>query len=278
MLTKVLLGLALGLVISANAGANITRTRVETFTVEPGARIDVKISGGSINVKLGTTSQVRVELIEVAKTNSETEADELIVKTKPIIEKTAQGVRVALQPEYLKFNWFGSPGDRGVQYSVNLIVPARVDLKLDTSGGSINVGGETQGDILADTSGGCISVTGATGKLNLDTSGGNITVDRVTRELHADTSGGSIHIGYVSASAVDVNTDTSGGGIDIGLDSAGNYDLNADTSGGSVSVTNLTFDATNKSRTHAQGKVNKGGIRVRADTSGGNINIHAASL
>lgn len=276
MVKKILLCFALALAVTANASANITRTRVENFTVEPGAHIDVKMNGGSINVKIGDVGQVHVELIEVARTNSEKEADELIGNSPPIIEKTAQGVHVTLQPESLKFHWFGWHSDRGVQYSVNLTVPAKADLNLDTSGGSIKVDGEVQGELRADTSGGSITVTGGTGNINLDTSGGGITVDRVFRQLHADTSGGSIHVGYVSPSAIDVNVDTSGGGISIGLDPAGNYDLDADTSGGNVNVRDLAFSASNIKRAHAEGKINKGGTRVRADTSGGSIDIHAA--
>ena len=277
MFNKSLLAVTLVLAITVTASASITRTRVENFTVDPGAHIDVKINGGSINVKIGASGQVRVEVIEVAKTDSETEADEMISKSPPIIEITAQGgVRVALQPENLKINWFGWHGDRGVQYNVNLTMPAKADLNLDTSGGNIKVDGEVEGELRANTSGGSIRVTGGVGKINLDTSGGGITVDRVLQQLHADTSGGSIHVGYVSPTATDVNVDTSGGGINIGLDPAGNYDLDADTSGGSVNVSGLTFDAHRKDRTHAQGKINKGGAPVHADTSGGSIDVHAA--
>jgi hypothetical protein len=275
MFNKSLLAVALVLA-TTTVFANITRTRIENFTVEPGAPIDVKINGGSINVKIGAPGQVHVELIEVAHTSSEKDADEMIAKAQAVIEKTAQGVRVVLQPDGYKMNWSWLHGDRGVHFNVNLIVPANVGLDLNTSGGTIKVDGEIQGELRADSSGGSIAVTGATGKINLDTSGGSISVERVAQQLHAATSGGSISIGYVGPRATDVSADTSGGGISIGLDAAGNYDLNADTSGGSVNVQNLAFSASRNDRTHAEGKINKGGTRVHATTSGGSIDIHAA--
>jgi len=273
MITKSLVAVALLFAVSLNALANVTRVRVENFSVEPGAKINVKVNGGSIGLKIGPPGQVHVEMVQVADTDSEQEADEMIAKAQPIIEKTVNGVRVALHEGYKQWSWIGR--NRGVNFSVNLVVPAKVDVDLNTSGGSIKVDGEVQGELRADTSGGSIAVSGATGKISLDTSGGGITVDRVLKQLHADTSGGAIHIGYVGADVMEIGADTSGGGISIGLDPLGNYDIHADTSGGSVRIKDLAFDASKKDRTHAEGKINRGGAPVRADTSGGNIEIYA---
>jgi DUF4097 and DUF4098 domain-containing protein YvlB len=276
MFNKFILATVL-LASSFTASASITRTRVENFSVESGAQIKVRVNGGAINVRIGSPGQVHVELKQVAGTNSEKEADDLIAEAGPIIEKSGNTVRIETKPGQSNFHWFWFGGNHGIRFDVDLVVPANVNLFLDTSGGSIKVDGEVQGALNADTSGGAITVTGATGELHLDTSGGSISVDRVTHQLSADTSGGSIHVGYVGPNVVDVNADTSGGNIQIGLDSSGNYDLYADTSGGNVNVSDLMFNPTRKSRTHAEGKINKGGIRVRADTSGGNVEIHSAN-
>jgi len=270
-----LLAATLIMVVVLSASANVTHTRNEDFSVEPGARIEVKINGGPIDVKIGTSDKVHVELVQTAQTGSEKEADEWIASDKSIIEKTSRGVRVVADPEHSHgWSWF-SNHDR-VYYRVNVTVPATVNLDLDTSGGPIEVSGEIHGDLRANTSGGPIRVTGATGKIDVDTSGGGISVEHVVTQVHADTSGGPIHIGYVDAAATDIDADTSGGGIDIGLDPAGNYDVHGDTSGGSVSISDLTVDIVKKGSSHLEARINHGGTRVRADTSGGNINIHAA--
>jgi len=275
MLNKSLLALGLSLCVSLSACANVTRTRAEDLSVEPGALIEVKINGGPINVKVGSSDKVHVELVQVAQTNSEKEADEWIARDKSIIEKTSRGVRVVADPEH-HHGWSWGFNRENVYYRVNITVPARVDLDLHTSGGPIEVSGQIQGNLHADTSGGHIKVTGATGKIDLNTSGGGISVERVVHQVHADTSGGPIHIGYVDAAAIDVDADTSGGGIDIGLDPAGNYDVSADTSGGGVNVSDLAFNAVKKRASHLEGRINQGGTRVRADTSGGGIDIHGA--
>jgi hypothetical protein len=275
MFHKSLLAAALLLGIALNATADVTRIRTEDFSVEPGVLINVKINGGPIAVKVGATGQVHVELVQVARTGSEKEADELIARAEPTIEKTSAGIHVEVRPVRYNWSWlFGR--DHGVDFRVNIIVPPKVNLILDTSGGPINVEGEIQGDVRADTSGGGIKITGATGKIDLDTSGGAISVDHVVQQVHADTSGGPIHIGYVDVAALDVDADTSGGGIDIGLDPAGNYDVYADTSGGGVNTRDLAVEILRKRSSHLEGRINRGGTRVHADTSGGGINIHAA--
>ncbi|HEX2584032.1 MAG TPA: DUF4097 family beta strand repeat-containing protein [Steroidobacteraceae bacterium] len=273
---KSILALGLGLFASLNASANVTRNRVEDFSVESGAHVDIKISGGAINVKVGTEGKVHIELHQTARTNSDKEAEEWIARVNPVVEKTARGVRVLVRHDGNQNGWWWFGHREEVQVGVDLVVPPSVNLDLNTSGGSINVNGQVQGDLHADTSGGSITITGAVGKIDLDTSGGNISVDHVVKYVHADTSGGSIHIGYVDPGASDVDADTSGGSIKIGIDPSGNYDVYADTSGGHVKVSELSFEALKTGPSHLEGRVNRGGMKVRADTSGGNIEIYAA--
>ena len=257
--------------------AKITRERVEHFDVEPGAHIEINIHGGSIQVTVGESDRVEVVLKQTARTNSESEADEMIAELDTLIEQSRGNIRVITHPQRSSGSWWSRiKSNNRVQTSARLTVPAQVNLNLDTSGGGITVTGLVDGDLVADTSGGPIRVTGARGDLNLDTSGGGITVKEAYGRVRADTSGGGIRIDYIGPETTDVNADTSGGGITIGLDPRGGYDLNADTSGGGVSVEGLNFNAHKRDRTHAEGEINGGGVRVRADTSGGGIKIYAA--
>ncbi len=165
MFSKYLLALALILATTVNASASITRTHVEDYSVEPGANVEVKIGGGPISVKVGSSGKVHVELIAVVNADSANEADELIAKAQPTIEQKGQRIRVTVQPENFSFSWLWWHRERGAHFKVNLIVPPAINLDLDTSGGPIKVDGEVQGEVHVNTSGGPISVTGATGKL-----------------------------------------------------------------------------------------------------------------
>lgn len=267
--------LPLLLITPVALSAKITRDVTKTFTVAPAAKVDVNISGGSIDVTVGAPGQVEAHLIESFHTNSESEADEILARYEVTVAQEGNGIKVAVRPRAGSGGGWFSGWRHQASFSVKLTAPADTFLALDTSGGSIQVDGETTGRLEADTSGGSIDVSGGSGAMNLDTSGGSIKVGRALHKLRADTSGGSIRIGYVGPDVSDLNADTSGGSITIGLDPAGHYDLVADTSGGRVSVDGLTLAATRLSRTHAEGKINGGGGRVRADTSGGSISIAA---
>ncbi|MCF3648519.1 DUF4097 family beta strand repeat-containing protein [Synoicihabitans lomoniglobus] len=275
MLRKILLPL-LALAVPTLLTAKITREVEKSFRVGDDAAIEVDISGGSIDVEIGSDDQFHVTLQQTFRTNSESEADEILERYDVTLDQSGDRVRVIVRSDKKSGGWFSGWRNRGANFSVKLIAPAHADLNLDTSGGSIRVDGDSRGEIIADTSGGSISVDGSAGHMNLDTSGGSIRVGYALSRLRADTSGGSITIGYVGPDADDINADTSGGSITIGLDPAGGYDLLADTSGGSVHINGLSFRAEKKTRTHAEGEINGGGARVRADTSGGGITIKAA--
>lgn len=256
------------------ASASIDRPIEKTFPTKPHAKLLVDISGGSITVKVGGSGQIELKVDQTLNASSESEADKILEDYEITTEIDGNTVKFITKSK--RSWWSGGLSGWKLKQKFHATVPADTVLDLDTSGGSITIEGKIDGDVRADTSGGSISVGDGTGYLNLDTSGGSITVGRALGKLRADTSGGSIRVAYIGPDASDVNCDTSGGSIRIGVDPAGNFDLNADTSGGRVQVEGLTFTATKLSKTHASGRINNGGARLRADTSGGSITISAA--
>jgi len=257
------------------ATASIDRTIDKSFSTAPGVKVLVDVGGASISAKVGEAGKVGLRVEQTFDASSEAEADEILSKYDITVSQEGDTIKFVSKTRKSGWSW-SNLGGRELKQKVFVTVPADANLDLDTSGGSIHVDGETSGKLRADTSGGSITVGGGTGDLNLDTSGGSITVGRALGKLRADTSGGSIRIAYVGPEVSDVNCDTSGGSITIGVDPKGAFDLNADTSGGRVRVEGLPFEATAQSRTHARGKINGGGARLRADTSGGNITIETA--
>jgi hypothetical protein len=258
------------------ASASIDRTIEKSFPMKPGAKVLVNISGGTINVKVGEAGRIDLKVEQIINADTEAEADEILAKYEITAEADGDTVKFITKSQGRDWKWSGFASGPRLKQKVYLVVPADTDLNLDTSGGSIGIDGEISGDVRVDTSGGSINVSGGSGDMNLDTSGGSITVGRALGKLRADTSGGSIHVDYVGPNAGDVNCDTSGGSIHLGVDAKGNFDLDADTSGGRVTVEGLPLEVHKKSRTHVSGKVNAGGARLRADTSGGSIKIEAA--
>jgi hypothetical protein len=261
---------------AAQRRAPIERTLQRTFQVAAGSLVAVRVSGGAIVATTGRSGVVEATLRQIVDTDSEQRADELLADfeiglTQQGDEVTLVGRRIDRRAE--RDRW----GREGVRLDATLTVPADVRLQLDTSGGPITVRGERTAALNADTSGGRIAVDGGPAVMYLDTSGGSISVGRALRSLRANTSGGGITVDYVGPEAADVMLDTSGGSIRVGVDPAARLDLSARTSGGGVSVEGLRFDARSVSRSRASGALNGGGGRLSAATSGGSIDIHAAT-
>ena len=220
------------------APAAIAGSRIERdLELSPGGSFSLDTDGGSVRVTGGSGSSVRVVI-----TSHRDDIEDLY----DIEFETDDGeVRVSVEKRRKASSWFGWTRGAGLHFEIE--VPARVELSIDTAGGSITAEG-IQGEALLDTSGGAITARDIQGDLDADTSGGSINVEDVIGNVRADTSGGAIEVSNVRG---DVVADTSGGGIRISEVSG---DVRADTSGGPI-------------------RIRDAGGRVQADTSGGGVTV-----
>lgn len=268
--------LLLAAIAALPAAAAIERSLEKTFTVVPGSVVKVDVSGAAIQTEVGPAGSVHLVLKERLRTDDAAEADKLLERFEITCVQQGDTVKLVVRPKKsLGFSW---SWNNKVEFRPVLTVPADVRLELDTSGGSIRVGGEMRAAVHANTSGGSITADGGT-DLNLDTSGGSIRVGHASGQLRADTSGGGITVDLVGPGATEVTLDTSGGSIQVGVDPAARLFIAADTSGGSAKVEGFAaaFEAERKERSHVSGRLNGGGGNLRADTSGGSIRIGPAS-
>lgn len=236
-----MLSLVLFLAASAFAAEDTIR---RGFNVAEGGTLRLKAAPGSIKVVTGG-SGVAVEIHRKARGRR---AEETLREHK--ITFRQEGNDVVIESEYDDqwSNWF-SWRDYDVQWNVR--VPARYNLDLRTSGGSIDLA-DIGGTVEARTSGGSIKTGRLLGASSLKTSGGSITVDGAQASVNAHTSGGGITIGDTAG---EVEARTSGGSITI---TSAKGDVFARTSGGGIRIED------------ASGKVD-------ASTSGGSINARLSA-
>ena len=267
---------AITLLVPAAASAQIERRLERSFSAEAGSVVTVEMSGAPITVNTGGSDNVQLTLRQVIAVDSDSEADRLLEDYEIVAGQQAGAISfIARRKTEGGENY--RRGNSRVRFEATLTVPANIRLDLNTSGGSIAVHGERTAAVDADTSGGSITVDGGRGDMHLDTSGGTIRVARAYGVLHADTSGGSIAVEYLGPDVTDVSLDTSGGSIRVGVDAAAKLDVRAGTSGGGVDIDGLPFQAQSVGRSRASGTLNGGGGQLRANTSGGSIEIRAAS-
>jgi len=196
----------------AAVAADISRS----FDVSAGGLLDIDSDVGAIEVKAGPAGKVSVD-VELSGPDAE--------EFEVTFDQTSDGVRIR-----------GRLRDRGRRHDSHTLrvrfqatVPSEYNVRLDTTGGSIDVG-DLDGEVRADTAGGSISIGRVEGPVRADTAGGSIEVGASRKEVKADTAGGSIRLGDMEGR---VWADTAGGSIRIDR-SAG--PVRASTAGGSITV------------------------------------------
>lgn len=231
------LGLALVLPAGA-AAAGIERS----FDVGPGGILRIDADATMVEIHGATSDRVDLEI-----TRRGDDADD--IEDDYDIDFAQNGdeivVEIRRKRRFSPFRWFSS---RSLELEAR--VPERFDVRVETSGGSVEVA-ELIGEVQVKTSGGGLSIEEVEGEVWGRTSGGSIRLDEISGPAEVRTSGGSIRVGDVAG---EVDASTSGGSIVV--DSVGGP-LTVKTSGGSIEIH------------EAQGS-------VIASTSGGSIRARLA--
>jgi DUF4097 and DUF4098 domain-containing protein YvlB len=240
-----LIALSLAAACAATAEGG-DRTRI--FPVGKGGMLDVRIQEGDILIKPGDKDEVRVVLRGL-------DDDE-----DPGVMMSQSGSTVSIEDRG------GSSGDLTVEISV----PSRFDLRIQSSSGDISINGPLEGKMKGITGGGNIRLGNIGGTIEMRTSGGEITCGEIGGDLDLNTSGGDITMRTVSGNA---NVFTSGG--DITVANVGKK-IRAGTSGGNISIGDVGGEAT---VTTSGGDITAGSVSGSASltTSGGNVLLRGAT-
>ena len=156
------------------------------------------------------------------------------------------------------------------------------EIDVSTSGGNVEAENST-GTIKLGTSGGNVRIKGLNGNIDARTSGGNVKGDNISGELKAHTSGGNV---IMTALASSIEASTSGGSIDVSVSQLGKYitlhnsggsidlelpkdkGVDLDLSGSRVKTDKLNNFTGKQEDDEVSGKLNNGGIPVKARTNG----------
>jgi hypothetical protein len=277
------LALILCFATSAFAAENVIR---RGFKVSEGGTLRLNAEVGSIKIVTGGTGVG----LEITREADGRRGEERLAEHKIAFRQEGNDVIIEDDlPGRDKWRWTWN-NDYEVQW--NIRIPARYNVDIHTSGGSIELA-DIGGTVDADTSGGSISTGRLGGDAKLNTSGGSIRIGGANGTVEASTSGGSIEIGEttgrvdarssggsikIARSGGEVIAKTSGGGIRI-EGAAGRVD--ADTSGGSIYASLTRQPTADSSLTTSGGNVtivlSPGiGADLDAKASGGSVSSDVA--
>lgn len=227
---------------SINVGTPENSEQADFSVDEVVEEIVVAIDAGSVEVMVGSGVGVRVE--------RQLRFDD----DRPDVSHSIEDGRLRIEAD--------CPGGFfGAACSVDhvLLVPASVDVKIDTSAGSVRVDG-IQGIVEVETGSGSIELVGLSGSVTADSGAGGIVLDGLSGDSKAGTGSGAVRgTGLATPSLV---VDTGSGSIDLRFETspdeldveagsgsvtvvvpAGSYRLDLDSGSGSTGTSGITDDA-----------------------------------
>jgi hypothetical protein len=259
MSTKTQLFATLVVFLASLAAAQVQAEDItRSFDVQPGGLLEIDTDVGSIDI---VTADVSTVTFDVRLRGGD--AEEFTLD----FSQSKDGVRLRGRAESRLMN----NHHRDLSVRIKATIPKQFNLRLDTAGGSIDIG-DLDGRVKADTSGGSIDLGVVSGRVRVSTSGGSIEIEEGGEDVMADTSGGSITIGKAAGR---IDADTSGGSIRIGR---GDGAIKADTAGGSITIKE-SFASVDASTAGGGVRVGFAGQPKRhssLSTSGGTVTVYLA--
>jgi len=229
----------------------------QSFKILPDKNINVDLSSGDVLVTYWDKEEVYVKIL-----GNENAIEEMDFN----LEGNEDMVKVIGKKKSSISSWFSN-----VDVEVEIKVPSRFNLDVNTAGGDIKCGGIT-GKAELNTSGGDIWADKFSGSLTASTSGGDIFIFCNEAAISAETSGGDIKLEYDGVNK-GVDLSTSGGDIDIKLPAEFKAAMELSTSGGDVSCSLNLNNIKKSSESRLIGDINGGGEKLLAHTSGGDITV-----
>lgn len=228
----------------------------KNYKIEQGKILNVYAEGGDVEITPWHRNEVEIKIYG---------NDNAREKYEFTFDANDQSVTVRGE-RIKKWNFFSN-----IRIKYVIKVPVKFNLNVNTAGGDIKVGG-VEGEIKLNTSGGDIWADRVSGNLNLNTSGGDIKIFSKESAIVANTSGGDIDLEY-SGENKGIELKTSGGDIEILLPTDFNADVELSTSGGDVKCNFKLNNVEKFSRTKVIAKINSGGNKLTAKTSGGDVEV-----
>lgn len=230
----------------------------KSFEISPGKNINIDLSSGDVEVTCWNKSEVSVKIYGNEKAFKKMDFN---------IDGNDESIEVTGKNKSSGSSWLSN-----IEVKVEIKVPSKFNLDINTAGGDIKSGG-INGTAHLNTSGGDVWADKFSGNLDLSTSGGDVYLFCTDAQIDAETSGGDIKLEYTGENK-GIELSTSGGDIEIKLAKDFKASIDLSTSGGDVSCSLNMSNVKKSGETSLVGDLNGGGKKLNAHTSGGDIDVY----
>lgn len=235
--------------LQIGTGIEARDTWTRTYTVKPGATLDVRETNGRIHVTSTDGDKIEVSATRVAKGWTE-EAARAKLKDVTIAESaTVDRVELDSTSHGLQLTMSGS---NRVDYDIR--VPQSLNVTIKTTNGEVDVAGI----------GGVLTVKAVNGRISATSLGNGADVSAVN---------GRLSLEFEKVGEAGVRCKTTNGEIVITIPTASKATIAARVVNGDIRTENLAVQDNDSSRRRLDGTIGGGGPEIRLETTNGAIRV-----
>lgn len=230
------------------------------FPVESGQKLLLDLpTGASLKIQGWDKNSVSVKVNRKGRDDRNSEVN---------YKQTASGLEISS-------DYMGDHESYSSNLALEIMVPSRFDIEIDSSGGDVNIAG-VEGSISGKTMGGELTLADLKGSLKLTTMGGDVSLTNSVVDGEVKTMGGDVTLQDVSGT---VEGSTMGGdvvykNVKKNPSSPVQKEVKVNSMGGEIKVDEAPYGANVKTM-GGDIEVHSASQYVQAETMGGDINIDA---
>jgi DUF4097 and DUF4098 domain-containing protein YvlB len=244
-------------ILTATAFASARGEFERTLKVSGNVNLQVETGSGSIDVRTGNSSEVRLVGHIYANDwfgGGDAEAKVKKIESNPPVQQSGNDIRIGhIDDPELKHN---------ISISYELVVPASTELKASSGSGSQTISG-ISGTLEANTGSGSLKISDIGSSVRAHTGSGSVEIDGAKGSVYARTGSGSIHARDVAGG---FDGETGSGHLTLEQTAPGS--VRAETGSGGLELHNV--------RGSLQAQAGSGSIRADGEATGGWI-VHTGS-
>jgi hypothetical protein len=264
------------LVVSASCCINVggwalnakcERTVHLSAPLKSGSTFAARTHNGSITIAGAEVTDCNLTATIIAHAVTEEDAREVAEQTEIKLEPFGSRLTAKIKKPIMMRN-------RSVSVNLNVILPNKTSLELNTHNGGVKITDIT-GEVDATTHNGKVTATQITGNTKLETHNGGITCKEISGDTQLRTHNGGIKIYYSETAkpACDVSVVTHNGGVEFVAPPNFSAEVNVSTHNGSIK-TDIPITVTGKVRKgRLTGTIGTGEGKLHLETHNGSITI-----
>lgn len=217
----------------ARSGYDVEDIIRESFKVRANGTLYIEMDYGNIDVVIGKSDVVEIEMIRSARVENKEEARELFSKFHEYSFDESRG-DVVIESRYMESGrkWNKWSKKHRFKVTMKIKVPEAYNVDFETGAGNIVIA-DLGGEVHGRTGAGNIDIGAITGVVEITSGAGNVNIEGAAEEVEVTTGAGNIKLNDVTGF---VRANTGAGNITARVTSQPDNDAKLETGAGNVTV------------------------------------------